>query len=274
MKISTEAEAAAVEQRLRKMLLEFNIDPDATFAILIQTRSFISGSIGTAVLATVRFKPNDVDVYCPVEHETTMVNFVEQVLGFTPEKSRDDAYPEYGVLHRIYWYRKGKANLNLMIVQGEDAALAVFHFHLTIVMNIVCGNGVYCAYPEMMEERVGVLNSSVINGRVRVSRTKNCMYKYRGRGFTFQPWDPKTRCIIECELHQCQVDADCPGTTRSIHDEYGKFYPINREDSRLGNNKDNAENEAPMQNHSVEWRLGGPACLPDGAYQSRFARVA
>lgn len=99
--------------------------------------------------------------------------------------------------------------INLIITTYEPV-VAILRFHSTLVMAYVSGDAIVCAYPCMIRECVGLINSDRLVQRPRVARP---LQKYRDRGFTLlhtaSEWIP---------THICGVHRYCGLTERSLAD--------------------------------------------------------
>ncbi|KAJ7034426.1 hypothetical protein C8F04DRAFT_956459 [Mycena alexandri] len=174
-----------VEQNLHDVLRKCGVQPEILLQSLRPTRSLISGSVVVAALTGLPFIPNDIDIYAPESREDAMDYVIQEDLGFMLDDSQKTSYPEHLGFGKIKWYTKGKFKINVMVVLGENAALAVFKFHSTIVMNFVSFDGVYCAYPHLTKINASVANPGMLLRNSTFKRTMQCIQTYRERGVTF-----------------------------------------------------------------------------------------
>ncbi|KAJ7112878.1 hypothetical protein C8R46DRAFT_932425, partial [Mycena filopes] len=235
---------------------------------LKETRSLISGSVPVAALFPGRFTPNDVDVYTPEGQEHTMIKRVQEDMEFAMDREPATVhYPRHSTIAKIYWFRKGPAKINLIIVKGDNAAIAVFQFHSTLVMNILRWDGLLCAYPDSTLKGIGLVNTSYIIGGAGIQRTAECLRKYEQRGFVFMREVGKltnTRGAAltgSCQVldgHQCEVSPSCLASVRDLYDEGIMFIPFEGYvPAEVGGEQGRAEGDT----QSVEWRLGGALCV-------------
>jgi uncharacterized protein with PQ loop repeat len=186
--------AAEMERRVHEILQQYGLEPNATLRALGATRSLISGSVPVAVLFEGRFKPNDVDIYCPESEEDTM----RDILGaqeFQLDRETTIHYPKHLAIRRVLWLTKGSAKINLIIVKGDNAAVAIFQFHSTLVMNFICVYGTYLAYPELTLNGNSLVNTAFILDPTTMRRSAKCFAKYQERGFTFRSKASRARSI-------------------------------------------------------------------------------
>lgn len=166
--------------------MDCGLEPTRILTALGETRSLISGSLPVAALFPDKFKPNDVDIYCPEPEGGHMLDILQNQLEFHLHKGVDIQYPKHLALTKIYWLTKGSAKVNLMVVKGDNAAIAVFQFHSTIVMNILCFHGLYCTYADLTLAGDSLVNGSNTPDDARAKRNEKCVQKYEDRGFTFK----------------------------------------------------------------------------------------
>ncbi|KAJ7983084.1 hypothetical protein DFH06DRAFT_911723, partial [Mycena polygramma] len=147
-----------------------------------KTRSLISGSVLTKVLTNCEFKPDDVDVYAPESSEKAMLQFLGTDLDFAMDHNMDMRYPDLIAVKKIWWFVKGTFKINLIIVTGENAAVAVFMFHSTPVMNFASYKGIFCAYPQLTFVKTGIANTTFLKHRLAATRSRQAFKKYEERG--------------------------------------------------------------------------------------------
>ncbi|KAJ7024541.1 hypothetical protein C8F04DRAFT_918072, partial [Mycena alexandri] len=175
-----------------------------------------SGSAVLRMITNLDFNPGDLDIYVPDSQEETAIKLCVDRLGFKMSKSRDPLYENNIILGTIHWLKKGPYNLNIMVVKGENAAIAIFQFHSTIVMNFLSANGLYCAYPTLTLSNLAIPNRPIMRRELgAVQRCRDCFEKYRGRGVIYET---DARAFPGHGNHICFVDAECPMTIRSTKD--------------------------------------------------------
>ncbi|KAJ7692805.1 hypothetical protein B0H16DRAFT_1751764 [Mycena metata] len=222
-----------------------------------ETRSLISGSVLVAALFPGRFKPNDVDIYCPETTGTRLLDIMQNRFGFHLNKGVDVQYPRHLAIRKIHWLTKGSAKINLMLVEGDNAAVAVFQFHSTIVMNVLSVHGLYCTYGDLTLAGEGLVNNSQTVDEAQAQRNLRCIEKYEGRGFKFERRLGNYKRYAD---HECGINASCPTTVRTLHDGHSTFFPLTAhlETDKESNTKNNRT--AFDGKHSVVWSLGGDSC--------------
>jgi hypothetical protein len=234
------------------------------FDLLGDTRSLISGSTVLPVLVDADFMPNDLDVYVPEAAEIQMLDGLTNGFLFTTDRTQAPNYPIQDSVLRIHWLKKGAHTINVMVVPGFNAAIAIFHFHSTIVMNFISSFGVYCAYPDLTLQKRAIPNVNLILDQWTRNRVMQCCQKYVERGFAFtmdlsqhEPWAE----------HHCGTDKSCPATLRGLHDDGGLFVPFPSRLSIVGPISPDYIYDCV---HSVIWTLGGPVCTNQRAFIPTF----
>jgi hypothetical protein len=148
---------------------------------------------------------------------------------------------------------------------GENAAVAIFMFHSTLVMNFASHKGVYCAFPDLTFANTGLANPTCLQENCAAHRTRQALQKYRDRGFTITT----DLCdVSDFANHECGVDRNCPATFRTLHDGRGSFFPFHSHEILPAAALDNSVYDGL---HSVVWSLGGPICGRGDHYHDRMA---
>ncbi|KAJ7164307.1 hypothetical protein C8R46DRAFT_901721, partial [Mycena filopes] len=231
-------------------------------ALLECTRGIVSGSAVLRMVTNLDFKPGDLDIYVPDSQEETAINLCTERLGFQLTMSMDPLYDTNTSLGTVHWLAKGTFKLNVMVVKGENAALAIFQFHSTIVMNFLTANGLYCAYPTLTLSNLAIPNRPIMRREGGFSqRCRDCFEKYRGRGVTYQT---DARDFPGHAFHTCFVDSECPMTLRSTRDgrgAYRELFPPSQLEVELQNE----------HRYLTVWMLGGPHCMHGEDFQEEFS---
>ncbi|KAJ7171857.1 hypothetical protein C8R43DRAFT_1120229 [Mycena crocata] len=246
---------ANIESKVHAVLEMCGVDAQIMMRSLGPTRSLISGSVPVAVLKNMSFTPNDVDIYVPESQEGAMDAVVRDELDFKQVQVLNGSYPEQAGIRKILWYTKGTFKINIIVAAGENAAMPIFKFYATIVMNILHFNGLLVIYPDLSTKSIGLVKSACVMNPLTFYKTMGCINRYRGRGITFET---KLNNIPAHTGHDCGVDPNCPATVRTLHDGQGQFYPLKW-------HKDNDQIEGSAYDsfdgmHSVAWCLGGATC--------------
>ncbi|KAJ7021220.1 hypothetical protein C8F04DRAFT_923740, partial [Mycena alexandri] len=161
-------------------------DPIHVMALLRMMRSIVSGSAALIMVSNLEFVPGDLDIYTPLSQEEPALAILQRNMRFDPVSTWiPRGYANNEAILKVHRLEKGSKSVNVIIVQGEDPAAAVFHFHSTIVMNYLSAFGLYCAYPSLTLTDVGVMNLPVVLRDVGVrTNAEECFEKYRDRGVT------------------------------------------------------------------------------------------
>ncbi|KAJ7019104.1 hypothetical protein C8F04DRAFT_1276688 [Mycena alexandri] len=132
-------------------------------ALLRMTRSIVSGSAALLMVSNLDFEPGDLDIYSPLSQEETVLSIASLRLGFDLKGTRiPRCYPSNAAISTVHRLEKGQKSMNIIIVDSEDPVAAIFHFHLTVVMNYLTAFGLYCAYPTLTLSDYGVANLSAV----------------------------------------------------------------------------------------------------------------
>ncbi|KAJ2933905.1 hypothetical protein H1R20_g3133, partial [Candolleomyces eurysporus] len=169
--------------------------------------------------------PNDLDVYVPrggmgraanfLSKYTDYVKVADGDLGFEQEDPEYTSGPFGTGVKSVAFYRHPTARTIVNIIETEDIVVttAIFKFHTTFVMNYVTWNALVCAYPKMTADRVGLVNTHLLDLSSQLVR---CLIKYAMRGFRAldRSYDWKK------EDHDCSRNGYCSRTSRFVGDEY------------------------------------------------------
>ncbi|KAJ7608639.1 hypothetical protein DFH06DRAFT_1346794 [Mycena polygramma] len=258
--------AEEMQGRIHRVLRSCGLDPRDTFDALGETRSLISGSMPLAAIMDGHFTPNDVDIYCPEDQERNMLDIAADVLGFTEDRSITVTYPARLEITKIYWLTKGPSKINLIIVKGRNAAVAVFKFHSTVVMNIIWPRMLYIPYGDLTLQGLSLVNMPATMKPSSAARVARCTTKYEQRGITFLP---NLGALTDFGSHECGVDGNCPQTVRTIHDGKGLLFPFTNDVDPAQGGTLAGDREVMEETRSVMWSLGG-SCNDDGDYYEGF----
>ncbi|KAJ7740548.1 hypothetical protein B0H16DRAFT_1728910 [Mycena metata] len=260
-------EVETMERNIRKALADCGLEPSTMLNALGETHSVISGSLPVAAMFPNRFKPKDVDIYCPEVEEKHMLEILCDRMDLTLDKRVDVHYPRHLAITKILWLSSESAAVNLMIVKGDNAAIAVFQFHSTLVMNILCSRGLYCTYGDLTFEGEALINVSHLLDAYTAKRNAKCFEKYEDRGFTFKT---KLGDYDRYANHECGQNPNCPATVRTLHDGHSSFYPLTLHIEEERGVEPATKYTAFDGKHSVAWSLGGPLCGRGNTYHNSF----
>lgn len=246
------------------MLANVGLDAQETLKQMGTTNSVISGSSLLPVLTDCDFTPNDLDIYVPRLSESEMLAALE-LQGFVIHRTESSSYASIICIARVHWLTKVRHVINLVVVDSENAALAMLYFHSTIVMNFLSTNGLFCAYPDLTLNKMSIPNPTMLDGFSR-QRTLRCIEKYQERGIRYTD---NLRGWSRWAKHACGQDPNCPTTLRTLHDGHGLFIPLT---SHL--TPPTSTSEVPLRMvydgyNSAIWSLGGGSCTPDDTLYHR-----
>ncbi|KAJ7661397.1 hypothetical protein DFH06DRAFT_921721, partial [Mycena polygramma] len=220
-------------------------------ALLRTTRGLVSGSAALLAISNLAFTPGDLDIYVPESQEDTAIQMSLKTLGFRVTQSKKPSYGNNTEIRTIHWLKNKKKRMNIMVVKGENALLALFQFHSTIVMNFLSADGLYCAYPSLTLSNLAIANIPIMIREGGISeRCRDCFDKYRSRGIAFENDAQKFEGHSN---HVCWVDAECPMTVRTSRDHRGLYIKLF--------SATQLETEIKGKHRAmVVWCLGGPIC--------------
>ncbi|RXW14193.1 hypothetical protein EST38_g11662 [Candolleomyces aberdarensis] len=183
----------------------------------------ISGSTVITVIEGDIFQPGDMDLFVPQGSMGAITQFLADETDYVEEipMSVDkvagaprNAYTspdENGIVDVKMYIHPCTGNLiNLVETKLPSSPSAVMLFHSTMVMNFITWNSIVSAYPWMLADRVGLLNSYRYKETRKVAE---CLQKYKGRGF--QVVDAAAEWIGS---HTCRTYGYCGHTIRSVLD--------------------------------------------------------
>ncbi|KAJ7781439.1 hypothetical protein B0H16DRAFT_1710644 [Mycena metata] len=247
-----------IESKVLHILRTYGLPPHEFLNSLDDTRSLVSGSAALWPLHDFNFFPSDIDIYSPVDTASSMLDILRYRFRFRIHRMQTTythpsaQYPDYLDILRVYWLKRGHNTLNLIVVNGDNAAASIFNFHSTIVMNYFSGTRLYCSMPELTLRKISAPNLNLIDISLETARrTFSCIRKYSLRGITFK----YGRRIA---AHACGVDPICPATIRTLHDEAGLVIPFPSRVSIV------RSVDVYDGSRSVRWSLGGPHCYDHG----------
>ncbi|KAJ7720713.1 hypothetical protein B0H16DRAFT_1227641, partial [Mycena metata] len=211
----------------------------------------VSGSTALLMITDLDFQPGDIDIYVPESQEDTAIALALKNHSFSLTKSMKPPYENNTAIKTVHWLKKDEKKMNIMVVKGENAVLAIFQFHSTVVMNFLSSTGVYCAYPSLTLSNRALPNLPIMLREIAAEgRCRDCYDKYRNRGITFEI-DPRN---FDPQLeHHCYRDSNCPMTFRTTRDTRGQYVELFP--------RSQLESEMEWQHkYMVIWSLGGPIC--------------
>lgn len=116
-----------------------------------------------------------------------------------------------GIRRTRYYVNPATQRVVNLIMTNYESATATLLFHSTVVMNFVTWDALFCLYPRMLRDGVGLANSDRMDRR---SFCEGPLQKYRSRGFRIlrsaHEWMPE---------HICGISGYCGLTERSIFDD-------------------------------------------------------
>jgi hypothetical protein len=222
-----------IASRMVNILSDFITDPRHLLVALERTGSILSGSaVVCMLLPDAAWRPRDLDIYTTVEGHRSMVSFLR--------------YKGYQVTHVFaFWdsnvdqlavgkFRHGVTGkgIDLIVVRSANPVPHIFTFHSTLPMNFLSAHGIYCAYPELLDAKLCMVNPHHDWTPERRYQEEEVpplpenvhrflvFLKYLRRGFKVKDW------AAACENHsgRCRVDPSCIQTRRFLHRSGGAWF--------------------------------------------------
>lgn len=178
------------------------------------------------------FISNDLDllVACPKDDRlqslATLKSFIES-FGYEHVPYSEDHVNEYDGEHMVQMFHNSDTGRKIDIIVVLDTTSptsAIFRFHSTIVMNYITADGLYVAYPLLLEKRLFLLNFEGSFSRPWPSKMQRVLDKYCDRGFNPVLCDSD---LTSFGPHSCGRSTSCAHTYRSCIDNRGCAYVFN-----------------------------------------------
>ncbi|KAJ3533946.1 hypothetical protein NMY22_g7121 [Coprinellus aureogranulatus] len=236
--------------RVYDLLHLFHLDPVQALEMMRNNDTVLSGSAALKAVDACFWDPADLDFYCPEDRLMAVLQWF-QTFGYEAKESvdaqedpKEERYdgqydspidrmdPFRDCIQSVVTLEHSQHFSRVKLVQSISlsAMAPIGFFHSTLVMNIVTGLGVVCAYPNLTLKGKGLLN--------RATRPADrALEKYQGRGYSF--------------VHDREAEDDT-STYRKWEDCYA-FRMRFRRKKAVGS-----------VGADVEWRLGYRVDLPDG----------
>lgn len=177
-------------QRKYDLFLRPWIDDRRSFRMLLRhTNSVISGSaavdFGLHGLSAPPFTPNDLDLYVGAAHALAVIQHLRFVEGYTaiplssspPHLLLDDYHG--GIATVVRMVRRHRPKIDVICSARISALHPLGFFWSTIPMTFLSADGFCTAYPQLFFKLLGCYNPA----RCTTERVRQCVQKYRARGF-------------------------------------------------------------------------------------------
>lgn len=249
--------------RAHQIVRRFFNDVDTFGDILRSSGAVVSGSASLAFfIGPCHVRPGDLDIYVPAGQEANLLTWLTEQERYMPSSSwpmsdnlgeRFDDFDDYCDVdgyRRIVRLERDGSWIDVVVVAGESALLAISKFWTTILFSFFTLDGYCCAYPEMLHLRRSMVAQCVLSSGL--SQIVGPIMKYRTRGVrlfrSYRSWREGT------EGH-CTGGTTCPSKWRFFGDR-GCLIGFFDQDRSM-------EKDAALLGRmhiAVVWRLGGEAC--------------
>ncbi|PIL36898.1 hypothetical protein GSI_00588 [Ganoderma sinense ZZ0214-1] len=267
-----DAEVAAYwKHQLATLAARFVEHPQALLSTMQDYRVVFSGSAVLAALLRARWRPGDLDVYCPAEFFLAVVYHFANIQGYQLENPEvlgyedDEAHPGgppgwalgYGGaphIQSVAHMRKGDMEVDIIQSVTTSAIEPIAAFWTTAVQNFMSPKVFCMAYPTLTEQQCGLLAPvHLVDTELPPPRIIELIRKYERRNFRFavRPYalqEPRT-CLG-------QSSPDCPSSVRFFGDGHSTIFKTMGVNERLHN---------PgwmdvLRRENVIWWRGGRVC--------------
>lgn len=203
----------------------------------------------------VAWNPKDLDIYVATHAFTPVARHLTSVQGYTRDPDVYIAGP-YGFLPdvvRVAPFTKGPVLKIDVIISTHHPFLPISHFWCTTLMNAVCAQGIYCAYPQDVFRQRAVVNLLRRRDHLRPAQPpRKVVVKYTARGFDCRvdhlSWASEGFTHTFC-LH----DHDsCPSVSRFLGDHRGFWIPFD-----TTRTVPTSLTPASPNSLTVAWNIGG-----------------
>jgi hypothetical protein len=168
----------ALKDQVNDLFRSSSLDPEATFQMMDNTDTVLSGSGPLKIITQGDWHNNDLDFYTGKSSSDPVIQFFQQQgfqvvtivdLEYGPDltpSSQNGLSPANSVQERVggnYCIDKVftlehsvlKNKLNLIESASESPLAPIAFFHSTLVMNFISADGVVCGYPLMTLRNIG-----------------------------------------------------------------------------------------------------------------------
>lgn len=259
-KLHRTAVMAEYLSRTSILLTHFQLPALSFLGILHRTRSLIGGSVPFHVLANDLFTPNNLDIYTPASQGETFLALLRTKTYFRIHSGPTVQVLDPTIQHVYRLEANGKV-MNLRILHGENAALAIFFAPTTCLMNFISSWGVYCGNPNLTLCLRGL---EIVPRFIGPINEQDFIAKYAHRGVAHQQF---INSWPEYKFHECRRSPICPQTTRDIYDTMGLFIRFPTRSTVAPGIPDNLRYD---HKHTVVWNVG--ACGREGVQTRAFAQ--
>lgn len=226
------------ELRVRQREILYPYFPEASvpdFLMLMREHDILITG-GTALqFMDPCFVSNDLDLllacpYLDVDHIKSFTDLISFIvpLGYTLTPAILDHVDDYQGENLVFTYlheQTGKKIDVIISLETTSPACSIFKYHSSMVMNYITADGLYIAYPLLLEKRLFIINIEGSHQRPWTQKVQLVFDKYHDRGF--QPIVSDTDLGNTFCQHSCGRSTSCPHTHRSCIDNRGCAHVFN-----------------------------------------------
>ena len=186
--------------------------------LLLCSGAVISGSAALALFFPGAFLPRDLDIYVASYGAARVIAYLhDHAYRIDPLYSPGAGIYDNGAVVFKLSHEWSTTEINVVIYREDNFVNHIAKFHSTIVMNYVSWYGLVCLYPNWTLQKKGLITVDNL-----VSRP--CIKKYENRGFVLL--SDNKEVAGPSSAHICGMTAECPETTRDLHDDGCAFQPF------------------------------------------------
>ena len=275
--LADELVAKELDIRRTRLLTPFINDQDGFRRKLTQLDSVVSGSAMVALCsARDAFQPADLDVYVPSQKAVLWMQYLSEHEGYhvLARRSHGDTARKYhGGIRLVITMTRETARVDIIESLTVCAIQPILHFWSTAVMIFMTGTGINSLFPQLLEERRGLLSPHRTSHAFLTpppydgAIMHTLLAKYASRGFDVRynhlEWvremDPTAVC------HGLEAPA-CPRTIRWVGDKH----TLTRTFGAVKERMTRPMMEGTLATMTTVWWLGGHSCglpcSPAGTY--------
>jgi len=193
--------------------------------LLLCSGAVISGSAVLALLFPAAFEPWELDIYVTSYGAARVISYLEdQGYKINPTYSMGNGVYDSGAIVFQLFHLRSLVGVNVTIYHEKHFLGHIIRFHSTVNMNYVSWYGLVWLYPYWTLQKKGLVNVDNLMSR-------SSFIKYANQGFTLS--HDNKQLAGSLTPHFCEIDAECPKTTRCLHDDQCAFQPFEGYGSRL-----------------------------------------
>jgi len=209
----------SLDEEFRNVVKLFHLPSSSSVCdLLLCSGAVISGSAALALFFPGAFVPGDLDIYVASYGAARVITYLQDhAYKIDPIYSPGAGIYDNGAVVFKLFHDWSTAEINVVVYRENNFVEHIAKFHSTIVMNYVSWYGLVSLYPDWTLQKKGLITMDNLMSRP-------CIKKYEKRGFVLLS-DNKD-VAGESSPHSCGITAECPNTTRNLHDNECAFLPF------------------------------------------------